>query len=278
MTSRKRTSFVVVAAAAAGLFVAGQPALAQQQGTADQAQQQSNPAAGIGERANQAGTEAGQAAQNLRNQGESAVGTVTGTTGAGGQEGTAADRPLNQLMSDISQDPKTAADKLFVLRTIVGNRAEINLARQVADKTQNQDVKKQAQQLADDLRQENQKLMQTAQAVGLTIPQGMHEEAVREARLISKLPADQLDKRYTAHVQARNAQELSRFQSEAAIAEDPQVKQFAQQQLQAQQTRTQQWNQVAMGMGLPGGGEAQPAGATIGGQGAGQQQPTNENR
>jgi putative membrane protein len=231
MTSRNTT---VILAAVASLFVGS--AVFSQQSQRDQ----SNQSPGAADQSNQAGA----AAQ-------------------GGQDAQANEQQIEQVIDQIAQDPKTAADKTFLLTTVLNNRAEVELAKQVKEKTQNPQVKKLAQQIVDQLQKENQELTKTAQALGLTIPSGLHKAQVQEVQIVATLPADQLDKQYTAHVQADNAADASTYQSEAQIAQDQQVRQIAQRQLQAQQQRAQDWNQSAQAMGMPGSAEAQPAGATI---------------
>ena len=187
------------------------------------------------------------------------------------------DQQIDAVVQQIAQDPKTAEDKMFLLTTVLNNRAEIDLAQKVMQKTQNPQIKQAAQKLIDQLQRENQELTQTAKAVGLQIPPGLHQAQVAEVNIVAQLPADQLDKAYTADQQAQNASDQSSYQSEASIGQDPQVKQLAERQLQAQQQRSQDWNQSATSMGMPStggggasassgsssGGQAQPAGASI---------------
>ena len=185
----------------------------------------------------------------------------------GGQAQADIERQINELFAQIAQDPETAADKLFLLTTVLDNRAEIELARRVQEKAKNDQVKRLAQRMAQQLEQENQELQRTAQALGMRIPEGIQQAAVQEVRIVAALPADQLDKQYTAHVQAENAGDVAAYQSAAEIANNPQVKQLAQQQLRAQQQRSGEWNQSAQAQGMPSGSEARPAGGTIRGPG-----------
>jgi predicted outer membrane protein len=178
---------------------------------------------------------------------------------------------INRLMAKIAEDPKTAADKLFILTSALQTQSQIAMAREVGQKTQNEQVKKMAQQLAQNLEQAQQQLKQAAQQIGLDLPDALAQANVAEVQVVAALPADQIDQQYTAHVMAQNAQDLSRYQSAAQIAQDPQVRRCAQQQAQSAQQRSQDANTVARGMNMPsGGGEAQPAGARIRPQGGDQ--------
>jgi predicted outer membrane protein len=176
-------------------------------------------------------------------------------------------RQIDQLLLQIAADPKTAADKLFILTAALHAQSELQLAREVMQKTENEQVKKMAQQMIDSLQKTHGQLQQVAQALGLQLPQTLAQAAIQEVNIVAALPADQVDKQYTAAVQADNAQDLSQYESQAAIAQDPRVRDFAKGQVPAIQQRAQGANDVARGMDMPGRGDAQPAGATIKGKG-----------
>lgn len=181
---------------------------------------------------------------------------------------TNAQQQIDQLLAQIASDPKTASDKLFLLTAAIHNQSEIELAREVLQKSQNEQVKKMAQQMLDSLQKTHDRIQQTAQAIGLPLPQELTQAAVQEVHIVAALPADQLDRQYTAHAQADNAEDVSDFQSQSQIAQDPQVRRFAQQQAAESQQRSQDANRTARGFGMPdGSGEAQPAGAAIKGEG-----------
>lgn len=173
------------------------------------------------------------------------------------------DDQINHLLAQIAQDPKTAADKLFLLTAAIHNQAEIELARAVVQKSQNEQVKKMAQRMIQELQKTHDQLQQTAQAVGLQLPQTLGRAAVQEVHIVAALPADQVDRQYTAHVQADNAEDASAYQSESQIGQDPQVKRFADDQMQGVRQRSRDANQTAQGIGMQGGEEAQPASGNI---------------
>jgi len=187
----------------------------------------------------------------------------------GDQAGRQADaqRQIDPLLAQIAAEPKTAADKLFILTAALHTQSELQLAKEVQQKTQNEQVKKMAQQMIDSLQKTHEQLQQVAQALGLQIPQTLAQAAVQEVNIVAALPADQLDKQYTAAVQADNAQDLSQYESQASIAQDQRVRDYANGQVPAIRQRTQGANDVARGMDMPGHGDAQPAGATIKGKG-----------
>ena len=190
-----------------------------------------------------------------------------GSSGQRAQADRQSDDQISQILAQIARDPKTAADKLFLLTAALHNQAEIELAKEVAQKSQHPQVKQMAQRMIQDLQRTHDQIRQTAQAVGLQLPESLGQAAVQEVRIVAALPADQLDRQYTAQAQADNAGDLSQYQSEAQIAQDAQVKRFAQDQVAGIQERSRDANQTAQGMGMPGGNEAQPAGGTIRGSG-----------
>ncbi|HEY2584135.1 MAG TPA: DUF4142 domain-containing protein [Tepidisphaeraceae bacterium] len=179
------------------------------------------------------------------------------------QRAQAADDVVNQLLNDMAQDPKTAADKLFVLTAALHNRAEIDLAREVMQKSNNPQVKQLAQRMIDQLQKTQQHVQQTAQAIGLKLPADLGRAAVQEVNVVAALPEDQIDRQYTAHAQADNARDASAYGSEAQIAQDPQVKRFAQDEQQGIRQRQQDSDQTAQAMGMHREGEAQPASGNI---------------
>ncbi len=144
------------------------------------------------------------------------------------------------------------------------NKSELDLAKEVAAKSQNPAVKRMAEQMVQTLSKTHEQLAQTAKEVGLDLPSEIAMADVQEVRIVAALPADQMDRYYTASAQADNADDLSTYQSQAQIAQDPRVRKFAQDQVSGIQDSTQSCNRVAQGMNMPyGGAEAQPAGAKM---------------
>lgn len=177
-----------------------------------------------------------------------------------------AQQQIQQLLAQIAADPKTSADKLFILTAALHNQSELQLAKQVLQKTQNPHVKKLAEQMIQSLEKTHEKVQEVAKALDLQLPQSLAQAAVQEVNIVAALPAEQLDQQYTAAVQADNAEDRSQYGAQAAIAHDARVKDFAKSQGEAIQQRVQDTDEVARGMDMPAGEEARPAGATIKGQ------------
>jgi putative membrane protein len=214
------------------------------------------------------GAGAGQSAAGQSAAGQSAAQPdQSGASGAFGQSaarpGRMVDRQIMKQLSQIQQDPKTAADKLFVLNASIGNQCEVQLAQQVEQKSQNPQVKQLAQQLIKDHTAANQQLEQTAQQLQVELPQGIPMMKQQEIRIMAALPAGQFDKEFIAHNLAVHAMDVSKYQSVAQLSQNDQVKQYAQQTLPHLQQHLQEANQAAVALGIPSNMEAVPASSKI---------------
>jgi putative membrane protein len=169
-----------------------------------------------------------------------------------------------QMKQIIQQGGPTAPDKLFILRKALENRIESRVSDTAAQKSQNAQVKQIAQRIVQDHQQMQQQIQQVAQQVGVQIPQAepMHEQS-ELSKLYTSLPADQFDQRYIAWLNACHARDVAAFEAEARIAQAAPVKQFAQQQLPTLQKHYQQIQQTAVTIGVIAPGDAVPASGQI---------------
>jgi putative membrane protein len=173
--------------------------------------------------------------------------------------GSSADRQINQELRQIAQDPKTAADKLFVLHAAMGNRFETELARQAEQKAQNSQVKQVAQRILQDHQKAEQQLQQVAQQLGLQLPTSLPEDKQQEIQILASLPTDQFEKEYISKMQADHAKDVIAYRNCGQNAQNSQVKSYATQQLPVLQQHESHVNQAAVALGLPSAGEAIPA-------------------
>jgi len=187
------------------------------------------------------------------------------TAGQPGVSGQQSDQSINQQIQQFAQDPKTACDKLFVLKSAIDNQFEIQLAQQAQQKAQSQQVKDLAQRISQDHQEALQKLQPVAQQLGVQLPQGLPMMKQQEIQIFTSLPSDKFEKQYICMMQAAHARDVTAFQGVAQLSEDQQVKQFAQQVLPKLQEHARAIDQCAVAMGLPGSnyGEAQPAGGRL---------------
>jgi len=183
--------------------------------------------------------------------------------GRGGAQLPTRDDEDTQLRQ-FAQDPKTAADKMFVLHAAMGNQYETELARQVQQKAQNQQVKQLAQHIIDDHQKANEQLQRVAQQLDVRIPQQLPDEKRAKIQLFTSLPEEQLDKQYITAMQADHASDLIKYRATAQTAQNQAVKDYAQQQLPALSMHYDQSQQAGVALGLPGGGpDAIPASGRI---------------
>lgn len=233
----------------------GQAAQSDQSGQATQGQDASD-------QARQAGQSSRRGQGDQRGQGQAG-------------RGQAADQQIEQLLSKIAEDPDTAGDKVFLVTAVLNNQVQIQLAQQVMQKTQNDQVKRLAQRMVQELSKEDQDLRQLAQSMGVQIPEGLARADAIEVDIVAALPADQIDKGYVASVEADGANDMSSFQSEGRIGQDQRVRQIAQDEYRTQQARSQEATQTAQALGRRGGNDAQPAGAELRGNGGNERRGEN---
>jgi len=171
-----------------------------------------------------------------------------------------ADQQMEQQLRSIAQDPKTAGEKLFVLKAGCGNQQEIEFGRAAQQKAQNQQVKQFAQQLVQDHQAAQQQLQQVAQQLGVQIPQSLPKDKQQEMQILSSMPTEQFEKHFVCMMEADHAKDLIEYRSAAHMAQNEQVKQYAQQTLPKLQQHYEQVQRAAVALGLPSGGpEAMPA-------------------
>src|SRR5687767_13308670 len=209
---------------------------------------------------------AGQSDQKAQGQGQSQRGEGQGQ---GKGQGRGADMQINQQLQKFAEDPSTAGDKLFVVMAAIDNEFEIQAGQAAQQKSQNDEVKKIAKQMVDDHTKAKQQLQQVAQQMQVQLPEQLPRMKQATLQIMTALPADQFDKHYMAHLQSQHARDVTKFAAHAQLAQNDQVKQFAQQQLPILQQHFQHVNQSAQAVGLPSGMEAVQAGAKIPGDTSG---------
>jgi putative membrane protein len=175
---------------------------------------------------------------------------------------------ISQQLDQIGQDKDKAADKLFLLNAGVDSQFEVAISQAVMQKTQDQNVKEVAQRIVQDHTQANQQLMQTAQKIGLQVPQGVPEMKQKEIQVITNLDEQQMNQQYISCMQNGHAKDVMAFRTASQIAKDDGVKQFASQTLPTLSQHWQHVQQAATALGLPAGGRgAAQAGYRQGGAG-----------
>lgn len=209
---------------------------------------------------------------------------------AGGQsqQGISQQDPAAQPQQQLGQDPAAqqagarqsgqqqgamSPDAMFVKHAAIGNLKEAKLAEIALQKSQTQEVKDIAQQIKQDHQQAQQKLQELAQQVGVQVPRSLPQEKQEAISYFQSLEGKQFDQEYLSALKAHHAAAISMCQDRAQIAENPQVKQYAQEGVAKLQQHQQQVLAAAEQVGLPGGtataagqgtDTARPAGQRIG--------------
>ncbi len=186
------------------------------------------------------------------------------------QQGQQADQEILQQLRQLSQDPTTAGDKLFLLGAAVDSMTEVQLSQQAEQKSQNPRVKELAQHLIQDHQQMNQQLQQTAQQLNLRVPQSLPQIKQEEIQILASLPAQDFDQQYIAKMNEGHAKDVACFEAASTLSKNQQVKQFASTNLPKLQQHRHMVRQLAgeVGINFRSSDEATPAGAHLPGSGA----------
>jgi putative membrane protein len=141
----------------------------------------------------------------------------TGNTGSGSYPSTA----------PTSQD---FAEKAFVTKALEGGAAEVQLGQLAQEKSQSNDVKQFGQKMVNDHSQMADKwLKPVAQKLGVSEPKGPSKKDKKEIAKLQGLSGDDFDREYITMMVKDHQQDLKDFNDEAQAAQDPNVKQIAQQ-------------------------------------------------
>jgi putative membrane protein len=155
-----------------------------------------------------------------------------------------------------SNSVQSMADQSFVSEAIQGNLAEVQLAQLAQQKSQSQDVKQFALRLANDHTQMNQKWFgPEAKQLNVSEPKSPSK---KDKKLMAKLEAlngDEFDKEYIAAMVKDHQEDLKKFKQEADAAQDPTLKQIAQQGSTVISNHLQLAEQVAKNHNIPVEGE-----------------------
>jgi putative membrane protein len=142
---------------------------------------------------------------------------TTGNTGPGAYPATA----------PTSQD---FAEKAFVTKALEGGAAEVQLGQLAQEKSQSNDVKQFGQKMVADHSQMADKwLKPVAKQLGVSEPKAPSKKDKKEIAKLQGLSGDDFDREYITMMVKDHQQDLKDFKDEAQAAQDPNVKQIAQQ-------------------------------------------------
>jgi putative membrane protein len=178
-------------------------------------------------------------------------------SGGGGQQ------PSMPSQPPASQMPSTAApgaapegqnfgDQAFVAKVLEGNAAEVQLGQLAQEKSQSNDVKQFGQKMVSEHQQMTDKWFKpVAKQIGASEPKGPSKKDKKLAEKLQGLSGQQFDTEYIQAMVKDHKQDLKDFQNEAQSAQDPNVKQIAQQGADLISKNLEMIEQIAQAHNVP---------------------------
>ena len=143
-------------------------------------------------------------------------------------------------------------DQEFVTKAMEGGMAEVELGKLAADKSQSQDVKQFAQRMVNDHSQMGDKWFKpVAKEIGVSEPKGPSKKDKKLIEKLQGLSGQQFDTEYIQAMVKDHKEDLKEFQNEAQAAQDPNVKQIAEQGTKVVSQHLQMIEQIAQNHNVP---------------------------
>lgn len=122
------------------------------------------------------------------------------------------------------------AEKAFVTKALEGGDAEVQLGQLAQQKSQSNDVKQFAQKMVSDHSQMADKWFKpVAQQLGVSEPKGPSKKDKKEIAKLQGMSGEDFDREYITMMVKDHQQDLKDFKDEAQVAQDPSLKQVAEQ-------------------------------------------------
>lgn len=129
------------------------------------------------------------------------------------------------------QNQQQNGDQQFLSEAAMDGQAEVELGKLGSTKASNPAVKRFAQTLVKDHAKANQELQSLPQASQASQSASLPEEKQKAVSELSQLSGREFDRAFVEKAVEEHEKAVARFQEAASSAQDPQVKQFASQQL-----------------------------------------------
>jgi putative membrane protein len=129
----------------------------------------------------------------------------------------------------VTGNQQALADQAFVKKALEGGTAEVQLGQLAQQKSQSDDVKQFGQKMVEDHTQLGDQMKPIAQQLGVKEPKGPSKKDKQLMAKLEGLSGQQFDEAYIQAMVKDHKQDLKEFQNEAQNAQDPNVKQAAQQ-------------------------------------------------
>lgn len=178
-------------------------------------------------------------------------------SGGGGQQpnSPSQQQPPSATMGNPGATAPTGqnfGDQAFVSKAMEGGIAEVELGKLAADKSQSQDVKQFAQKMVNDHSQMGDKWFKpVAQQLGVSEPKGPSKKDKKLIEKLQGLSGQQFDTEYIQAMVKDHKEDLKEFQNESQAAQDPNVKQIAEQGSKVISQHLQMIEQIAQNHNVP---------------------------
>lgn len=167
-------------------------------------------------------------------------------------------QPPQGSMGNPGTTPSTApnsqdyAAQAFVSQAIEGDDAEVQLGQLAEQKGQTADVKEFGQKMVADHTQINAKLMEpVAKQLGSSVPKGPSKKEKKEIAKMQGLSGQQFETAYIQMMVTDHQKDLKNYKDEADSAQNPMVKQAAQEAATVVQKHLQLIEQIAKDHNVP---------------------------
>lgn len=145
-----------------------------------------------------------------------------------GQQGV---QQSGQALAQRSNQQLTQNDREFLKQAAQVNVSEQRLSEIATNKASNQQVQQFAQQLKQDHQSAEQNLSRIAQQVNMQLPKEAEQARQRKIQELQSLSGEQFDRQFVSHIIDEHQKTINRYENQAQQASNPQVKQYAQNQL-----------------------------------------------
>ena len=143
-------------------------------------------------------------------------------------------------------------DQAFVTKAMEGGAAEVQLGQLAEQKSQSNDVKQFAQKMVSEHQQMSDKWFKpVAKELGVSEPKGPSKKDKKLIEKLQGLSGQQFDTEYIQAMVKDHKADLKEFQNEAQMAQDPNVKQIAQQGSTVISQHLQLIQQIAQAHNVP---------------------------
>jgi putative membrane protein len=179
-------------------------------------------------------------------------------SGGGGQQPSTPSQQQQPPSATMGNPGATApsaqnfGDQAFVSKAMEGGIAEVELGKLAADKSQSQDVKQFAQKMVNDHSQMGDKWFKpVATQLGVSEPKGPSKKDKKLIEKLQGLSGQQFDTEYIQAMVKDHKEDLKEFQNESQAAQDPNVKQIAEQGSKVISQHLQMIEQIAQNHNVP---------------------------